>query len=522
MYNMIIVDDEKQIRDGLKKMMPWEEYNIQICGEAENGQQALELVEHLHPQIIFTDIRMPVMDGIELLQELKQREETSKVVVLSGYDDFNLIRRAMKNGAMDYLLKPSGKDEILQIVEEIIENFKDDINSKLINNEHLTLLKTNVMSRLIRNDLSRMEMKQKFELLELKLPEGPYSVAVVEIIENGQNQMLGQTFLACEICQDMIERKNRGIVFIDSIGKVVIILSEVKRDNSMLYIKETLDEAQIRIHQDLELDTVISAGSTVKTHRSLNQSYKEAADTLGHQFVFGINCVLFFDEIKEYFEKKNNLPAVEHNEIRNLMQNGSASEADAFVDGVFEGYLKKEVIADQFVLRNCALEMIILAFQYLDENPMIDRTKIQDMKERALKKSASQSSLDLIQKTVKHCFYEIIDLVKESHEDNHSKLVYNMIKRVQQQYSDTELSLSNLAEEFHLNTAYLGRIFKKETNNTFTNYLNEVRIEKAKELLIQTSYKGSELFKEVGFANYNYFYTVFKKRTGKSPMDYRK
>ena len=279
MYNMIIVDDEKQIRDGLKKMMPWEEYNIQICGEAENGQQALELVEHLHPQIIFTDIRMPVMDGIELLQELKQREATSKVVVLSGYDDFNLIRRAMKNGAMDYLLKPSGKDEILQIVEEIIENFKDDINSKLINNEHLTLLKTNVMSRLIRNDLSWMEMKQKFELLELKLPEGPYSVAVVEIIENGQNQMLGQTFLACEICQDMIERKSRGIVFIDSIGKVVIILSEVKRDNSMLYIKETLDEAQNRIHQELELDTVISAGSTVKTHRSLNQSYKEAADT---------------------------------------------------------------------------------------------------------------------------------------------------------------------------------------------------------------------------------------------------
>ncbi len=74
----------------------------------------------------------------------------------------------------------------------------------------------------------------------------------------------------------------------------MIILSEVKRDNSMLYIKETLDEAQIRIHQELELDTVISAGSTVKTHRSLNQSYKEAADTLGHQFVFGINCVLFF------------------------------------------------------------------------------------------------------------------------------------------------------------------------------------------------------------------------------------
>ncbi len=112
--------------------------------------------------------------------------------------------------------------------------------------------------------------------------------------------------------------------------------------------------------------------------------------------------------------------------------------------------------------------------------------------------------------------------MKESHEDNHSKLVYNMIKRVQQQYSDTELSLSNLAEEFHLNTAYLGRIFKKETNNTFTNYLNEVRIEKAKELLIQTSYKGSELFKEVGFANYNYFYTVFKNEQAKSPMDYRK
>jgi len=522
LYNLLIVDDERQIREGLKKMIPWNEYDIQICGEAEDGLQALGLIEKLHPQIVFTDIRMPVMDGLQLLQELKKQDKKCKVVVLSGYDDFSLIRKAMKNGAMDYLLKPSGKDEILQILEEMIDNFEDDVNSKLINNENLNLLKTNVMSRLIRNDISLMELKQKFELMEIDFPEGPYAVAVIEIVDIGEGQILSQTFMVCDICQDIIERNKQGIVFVDSIGKVTIILSEIEKENNIMYIKDILNKVMERTLQTMKLCTVISIGGMVNTHRNLKRGYQEATKTLEYQFVFGIDSILFYDEIKEYFGKKNDLPEIDGNEIRKLIQKGDCYEVDTFVKEVFERYVKKEFIVDRFLLRNCALEMIILAFQCLDEVPMIERTRILDMKEKALKNTSSQNNLSFIQKTVSRCFFEIIEETEKSQDNNHSKLVFDMIRRVQEQYSDAELSLQYLAEEFHVNTAYLGRIFKKETNSSFTNYLNKFRIEKAKELLVKTNYKGSKLYKEVGFANYNYFYTVFRKITGKSPMDYRR
>ena len=139
MYQLLIVEDEKQTREGIKRLLEWQDYGIEICGEAGNGQEALKIIERQRPDIILLDIQMPVMNGLELAKIIHAGYQECKFIVLSGYDDFALVRQAMKYGAVDYLLKPSGKEEIIQTIEEIIDTLEDRIISKLQNNEHLAL-----------------------------------------------------------------------------------------------------------------------------------------------------------------------------------------------------------------------------------------------------------------------------------------------------------------------------------------------------------------------------------------------
>ena len=125
MYKLLIVDDEKQAREGIKRLLSWEDYGIIICGEATNGQEALKIMEEQNPDILLLDIQMPVMSGLELAKRIHDSNLDCKFIVLSGYDDFELVRKAMKYGAVDYLLKPSGKEEIIRTIEELIDSLED-------------------------------------------------------------------------------------------------------------------------------------------------------------------------------------------------------------------------------------------------------------------------------------------------------------------------------------------------------------------------------------------------------------
>lgn len=181
MYKLLIVDDEKQAREGIKRLLSWEDYGIIICGEATNGQEALKIMEEQNPDILLLDIQMPVMSGLELAKRIHDSNLDCKFIVLSGYDDFELVRKAMKYGAVDYLLKPSGKEEIIRTIEELIDSLEDGLISKLENNEHLALLKNNVLTRLITGTISSRELKDKLELLELDLSSGPFGAVSVEM-----------------------------------------------------------------------------------------------------------------------------------------------------------------------------------------------------------------------------------------------------------------------------------------------------------------------------------------------------
>ncbi|MDO4647994.1 MAG: response regulator [Eubacteriales bacterium] len=390
MYKMILADDEPQILDSISHMLDWEKYNIRICGTAENGEEALNLMEKQQPEIMITDIRMPVMDGLELIEKVHRRKEECKVVVLSGYDDFEYVRTAMKNGAVDYLKKPLGRQEIIRVIEEIIDALEDEVLSQLDNEEDLKLSKMYFVNRLLQNSISPMEIREKQDFFSRSFLKGTMYIAVLSCQYSDQ-----EAFMAYRCCERILEKHKEDLLFQDNYGNICLLFyadTEEEKEEA----EDILDHCREKIADTLGLKVKISMGCAAGSWRELRKSYLSA--------------------------------------MEQIHQNSQEKESPK----------------------------------------------------------------------------------------SQSKAVKYVIEHTLENYMDAGLSLQTLAEEMGMNAAYLGRNFKKEMGKSYADYLNELRVEKAKELLQTTNEKGSQLSEKVGFTSYNYFYIVFKKLTGMKPTDVRR
>lgn len=504
MYKILIMDDERQIREGIKKIIPWEQYGFEICGEASNGVEGLKKIEQHRPQAVFADIRMPVMDGIEFLQELRKRKLRCETVVLSGFNDYELVRRAMKLGAVDYLTKPFGKNEIIQALEDITERIEMRRADQLEYDKNMELMRNSLMNRMIHNQITSMELRSRMEMLEMKIPSGECRIAVIQGRED--TVMPEETYIYSF-------RDVQGYLCLFAFGqenpeherKLRILLREI--------INESTDKN--------EMKATAALGIKVKTYRSIKQSYESAVKTLEYQFVFGEGNLLDAEVIQAYFGDRDNGLRIDGKEFRELMEKEDRKKIEEYVKSVFQEYNSKTAVTDTFVLKNCALELVILAFQRLDSLPFTESGAAYHMKAEAMKEIENARTLDEMQQIILQHTDKIIDKVRKSRSKTYSRFVADAVQHIYADYANKDLSLQSLADLMHVNAAYLGRIFKKETGSSFTDYLNHVRIEKAKELLASSNYKGSELCEKVGFSNYNYFYIVFKKITGTKPTEYR-
>lgn len=525
MYKLLIVDDEKQVREGLKRLLPWQDYGITIIGEAINGREALEIIEDQRPDIVLLDIQMPVMNGLELAKRIHGQYPECKFIVLSGYNDFARVREAMKYGAVDYLLKPSGKEEIIRIIEEIIDSLEDSLISRLHNNEYLALLKNNVLNRLISGTISSRELKDKLALLQLDLSSGCFSIVSVEIAKNEsmvEDDASWQIFSACNICDEIMVKSGKGVAFTDFSGRVNMIIRDFSGWSTDTQLKILLENCICEIKKRLKLEVTIAVGNQVSSTRKMYVSYKNALRTLSYRFIFGIGTVLYYDEINEYFEKAPGAVSIDSDRFRELIKEGSFKPVDRYVRALFEDQIRSDPLAEIYVLKNSALELSVLAFQCLSEDFFIDQHEIADTKNQSFRNIMIQISPEGVQNQTLEILKRVIEMIETSREKTLSKPVFDSIQFIEKNYSNPDISLQYLADDFHISTAYLGKLFKKEIGSNFNDYLNTFRIRKAEKLLLSTNFKGKELAEKVGFSSYNYFYMVFKKITGQRPMDIRK
>lgn len=522
MYKLLLVDDENQIRAGLRKILNWEEYGIQICGEASDGKQALAMIEKWHPQIILTDIKMPEMDGISLLREIREKGLAIKVIVLSGYDDFSLVRQTMRYGAVDYLLKPVGKNELIQIIEELLDQLEAPEDAEAYYKEGLEAARNNFFNRLITNSVTAMEFREKSELLDIDLGELPLAVGKLgsrkkSFGEEGMRQIRRKIE---EVCRKYLEEKKIGAVFTNIDGEIVFILCGIRMHKKDDIYKQELEELLRKLEKQFFMELFLAVGGVVKSYRKLEEAYQSAENTLKYIFIFEAAEILYAEEIDAYFRENDMEVVISQEKISELIKSGSMEEMEAYLENIFGNSQSIPKEADYFVFRNMAMEVLIYFYYYWMIQMAVDRIRIHEEKNAALQKLTEMKTLGSMKGYLKEVFRYITTVIV-SDEQQYSKLVGEALQQIKENYHNINLSLQYLADKWEVNAAYLGRLFKKETGSSFVDYLNWYRIEKAESLLKETNLKGSELCEKVGFSNYNYFYVVFKKLKGIKPMDVR-
>lgn len=308
----------------------------------------------------------------------------------------------------------------------------------------------------------------------------------------------------------------------DSSGNICMAVQEYTGWKEDLCLKEVLKDSVDRIKEQLHLEICVAVGTAVQSCRRLYESCQNARNTLAYKTVFGMGNVLYCDEIKEYFEGIPRRTKVSGEKFKELFRKNNGEELEGYVKDILFSQFETDPEKEIYALKNTALELIILADQCFDEWTLADRNELYEWKNHAMGEIMMETRVDGIREKLYRELKAVMEKTSRYENKNLSKMVWDAVHYIEEYYMNPELSLQYLADEFHTNTAYLGRMFRKETGSSFADYLNTFRVKKAEGLLVSTNYKGIELAEKVGFASYNYFYIVFKKITGRKPMDVRR
>ncbi|MGG4169280.1 response regulator transcription factor [Rossellomorea vietnamensis] len=519
MLKVILVDDEIQIRKGLKWKVDWEEEGFVIVGEASNGKEALQVIKEEMPDLVLTDVRMPVMDGMQLVKALSAEYPDIKVIVLSGYSDFEYVRSSLVEGVKDYLLKPVDPEELTSALrkskDEIETEKQRKMESDRMNQFHAEEMREQYLLHLVKDEWAGMNISAE-RLCQLNLDVLGEDVDVQFItveIRSRDREQVRELFLPFKMLCRELSYEHEGIMsFYDtSYPNLIHFLSHHHSgENQVPHFVQKLQES---VSTYLNLETVIGLGKAVRGLSQLKNGYisallswsQSSADTAS-QLIDGsaITQTMEFNEDTEWklsnsieqgdFEtfKKHLLTTLDECDQHSVMSYSFASSRVLFM---LESIARKyDLYTDDMKKKmwNCQLGIWELTSR--------DRAKAELLELAgmiAVKVSETRRS------------------------SNGTAIVENVRKYMDRHYAD-EISLTSLADQFHINSAYLSEMFKEQVGQNFTDYLVNLRMDKARSLLMDEQLKIIEIAHLVGYSNSGYFSTVFKKRFGLKPIDYRR
>lgn len=526
MVRLFVVDDEMDIRKNVIKKINWGENDIQVCGEASNGKEAIELIEDAAPDILIADIRMPIMDGLAMTEHLLNFKPNIKIIILSGYDDFGYAQRALKFGAFDYLLKPCKAQEILDAVIKAklaIENEKKRENlllsAKLQLNEAIPLAKENFLAQLIHKEFFDLDyISERFNKLGIALNPNNVIASVIHIFNLSDcfknslgdsfsqtkyeiKNIISKTISSCCICE----------VFED-LDDIIVILNEPNTVR-LLPIMNTLNE---KLREYLHTDISIGVGRNYGDITNINLSFNEAKEAVKAGFFFGSNLVICFDDIENIYKSGISYPIqAEKNLLECLGLNNSEEDLKMyFVD--FFSSLNVGNIPKDYIIK-ASISLLLSVYKHCVERN-IDTDSIFGPGLSYLDEIYSLNNIDQLKAKIWNMLSNISKELSSKKSTN--KVITMATKYIKENYKN-DISLESIAHNVYVTPSYLSMLFKSTLGINFVGYLNKIRIEKACELLKDMRYKTYEIAEIVGYKDEKYFSFVFKKVTGLPPSQYR-
>lgn len=519
MYKILIADDEPDILQGLRCIINWDEHGIEIAGEAENGADALRFITESPVDILLTDIRMPKLDGLSLIQQLKKDGRDIRCIILSGYDDFKYIKEALKLGIENYLLKPVNREELSATLLGTIDKIESERNIKIGRHQGLAIFRENIYYRWIAGSIGEDELKEKAALAGIDLEYEYFTVAILRLLSKKgyESDKPFDIDLHCvkEICESVCGSKDSTVVLYGIAGDTVILFRQNDGPNrEMLY--NIIENCIVGINVRLRYDAFASVGSTQSGFTNAHKSFAFANEMQSYSLIMPENSVVDYDEKTKAASKRQLKFVIDFQSFAGMIAAGQLDECLAFIDDIFARLGLNHEITPGFV-QNVAVETLYHIVSTVKTT--VTNAKPLEGIEADFNKIYSMHTIDELHRWLKLAIERAIEYLTTAR-DNYSPHVKLILSYINENYMK-ELSIKQLSQKFNINSIYLGQLFKSETRELFTNYINKIRVDKAKELLLKTNKNAMEISEIVGYPNANYFYRIFKKITGKSPSEFR-
>lgn len=528
---LVVVDDEPLEINLIKKCIDWKIFNMEIVGEAQNAISGLELVERLSPDILITDINMPIIDGIKFSEMVIQSRSKTKIVILSGYDDFKYAQKSIKIGVSDFLLKPINNDEVFKAaskLKNIIDYERESSNEydllKKQLSDNLPYIKEKFLIELLSGDFENEKIINKALFLGLRFKYQSVQIAAIEISSlsiDDDNVNTGIYFIRNIKIMNMIKeffQENEFIyVFYDTLNRIIIL-----NNNENVDILEKCETLKTKIVDNTQYSVSIGLGGIKQHVCGIHASYKEALDALKYRVTVGNNVVILYDHVNIGNNNNNKHDVNELNEkMCFYIKSGLYDKAAFLVNQYFENVdLKcKNNLKD---IRIIAMNIISINFKTLIGIGINNTDEIYNSQIASFNEILLLDTLPDIIKFLHKILFKSIKIINEKQTSKIDDIIIKAKKYIDDNLQNNKLSLSLIAKHLYLNPSYLSRMFKKEIGISFVEYLTKMRMEKAIKLLKEGDMKAFEIADSIGISDSNYFSTCFKKYTGLSISEYKK
>ena len=527
LYNVLLVDDEADVLQAMKKKIDWEALGFCLAGTAENGQEALEMAEQLHIDVVMTDIKMPYMDGLTLCKNLKQSYRNMKVIIYSGFDDFEFAREAVHLEAEEYLLKPISAGDMeaafSKVRKKLDQEYDEYRNLNRLSEYYrksLPAMREQLVMGILEGRIAGERARAMMETYEICLDSPFYVVAALYMDVNPREEQPQPAQLFTLSLKDMVQDylKNRtrffSTAFLDQVI-VIFMLDEREEIDQVLYHLDQICKMGFHV---LKSSVTAAVGQICANTDALHTSYEEAVNAMEYRSILGSGQVLYINDIEPCSEE--NILVTEH-EFQNLVHAvklGNRDETNAAIAQIMDSIRKEPISPGQYQL---------LFMELLSELMKIGRAYKLHPNQIFGEHAGSWQELyrivtvDYLEGWLQEVCTNLRHVLRHERRDSAARLTEQAKAYIEEHYKESDLSADSLCRCLNVSAAYFSTIFKREVGMSFVAYLTKIRLEHALELLRTTEDKTYIIASRVGYMEPNYFSYVFKKQYGISPSKYR-
>ncbi len=534
MLKVFLVEDEYIVREGIKKNIDWKKEGFIFCGDAADGEIAYKLIQTEQPDIIITDIKMPFMDGLELSRLVKKELPDSKIIILSGYEEFSYAQKAINIGVDEYILKPISSVELVKVVKQLaerlmnerieMENIKTYQKEMEENDSHN---KRNFFDNMIGGVLSTAEILEKGKELGFEMVAQYYQVILLKYNVRGEDEDYSRELLKIDSEIQMLESSYKDILVFERAieGKALIVKGKSIGEVEGIQ-REYLNDIKKIMDCYPEANYFGGIGVPVSRLTSLFESYESASLAFARRFFVSDNDIVNNNQVLPliYEDTETLIGALELGNsdtkmAESFLKKGELSEIDFFVEEFLKSIdkiSKKSLLLRQYIIMN-------VYFTALDFIKEIGKGEVLSQKIFSQLDEMEDMIIDFnkLKTFITHIFTICIQQREEVKRKRYYCVVGDAKQYIEAHYINEELSLNEVAAHVNISPSYFSTIFRRETGLGFIKYLTGLRMSKARELLRYSDLRSIEISEKVGYKDPQYFSYLFKKEHDVTPTQYR-